>query len=59
MCVCVCVCVCVFKFVSEITGPAEAKFHEEPLWDRGRKLVQMSPVICFFSLLSAPAGGGI
>ena len=42
----VCVCVCVFKIFSETIGPAEAKFHVEPRWDRGRKFIQMILVIC-------------
>ena len=41
--------VCVFKIFSETTGPTEAKFHVEPLWDRGGKFIQMIPVICCFS----------
>ena len=40
------VCACVFKIFSETIGPTEAKFHVEPQWDRGRKFIQMIPVIC-------------
>ena len=36
---------CVFKIFSETTGPAEAKFHVEPQWNRGGKFIQMIPVI--------------
>ena len=31
---------------SETNGRTEAKFHVEPQWDRGRKFIQMIPVIC-------------
>ena len=50
-------CVCSNIF-SETTGPIEAKFHVEPPWDRGRKLIQMVQVICLSSLLSTSAGAG-
>ena len=30
----------------ETIWPSEAKFHVEPQWDRGRKFIQMIPVIC-------------
>ena len=60
--VCVCVCVCVSVYVSETTGPIEAKFHVEPPWNRGRKFIQMVKagvqVICCSSLLSTTGGGG-
>ena len=38
--------VCVFKIFAETIGPIEAKFHVEPQSDRGRKFIQMIPVIC-------------
>ena len=38
--------VCMFKIFSETTAPTEAKFHVEPIWDRGGKFIQMIPVIC-------------
>ena len=54
-----CVSVCVFSDIfSETTGPTEAKFHVEPLWDRGRKFIQMVQVISCSSLLSTSGGGG-
>ena len=37
---------CVFKIFSETIGPTEAKFHVDPQWDRGRKFIQVIPVIC-------------
>ena len=37
--------VCVFKIFSETIGPIEAKFHVEPKWDRGRKIIQIISVI--------------
>ena len=49
--VCVCLCVCVSNIFSETSGQTEAKFNEEPPWDRGRKFVQMVQVICCSSLL--------
>ena len=49
----------VFKIFSETTGPTEAKFHVEPQWDRGGKLIQMIPVICCSSFeYCQPLGAG-
>ena len=51
--------VCVFKIFSETTGPTEAKFHEEPQWDRGGKFIQRIPVICCSSFeYCQPLGAG-
>ena len=46
MSVCVYVCVSTFSniFSSEITGPTEAKFHMEPPWDEGTKVIKMVQV---------------
>ena len=58
MCVRAYVCVCVYvNIFSETTGPTEAKFHVQPLWDKGRKFIQMVQVICS-SLLSTSVGQG-
>ena len=55
----VCMCFCVFKIFSETIGPTEAEFHEEPQWDRGRKFIQMIPVICCSSFeYCQPLGAG-
>ena len=52
-------CACVFKIFSETIGPTEAKFHVEPQWDRGRKFIQMTPVICCSSFeYCQPLGAG-
>ena len=52
------VCVC-SKVFSETAGPTEAKFHVEPQWDRGRKFIQMIPVICCSSFeYCQPLGAG-
>ena len=48
--------VCVFKIFSETIGPTEAKFHVEPQWDRGRKFIQMIPVICLHIVILWGAG---
>ena len=51
--------VCVFKIFSETIGPTGAKFHVEPQWDRGRKFIQMIPVICCSSFeYCQPLGAG-
>ena len=51
--------VCVFKIFSETIGPTEAKFHVGPQWDRGRKFIQMIPVICCSSFeYCQPLGAG-
>ena len=51
--------VCMFKFFFETIGPTEAKFHVEPQWDRGRKIIQMIPVICCSSFeYCQPLGAG-
>ena len=51
--------VCVFKIFSETIRPTEAKFHVEPQWDRGRKFIQMIPVICCSSFeYCQPLGAG-
>ena len=53
------VLVCVFKIFSETIGPTEAKFHVEPQWDRGRKFIQMIPVInCSSFEYCQPLGAG-
>ena len=53
------VLVYVFKIFSETIVPTEAKFHVEPQWDRGRKFIQMIPVICCSSLeYCQPLGAG-
>ena len=59
VCMCVCVFVCVFKMFSETIGPTEAKFYVLQQWDRGRKFIQMIPVICCSSFeYCQPLGAG-
>ena len=59
LCEHICACVCAFKILSEIAGPAEAKFNLEPQWDRGGKFIQMIPVICCSSFeYYQPLGAG-
>ena len=51
--------VCVFKIFSETIGPTEAKFLVKPQWDKGRKFIQMIPVICCSSFeYCQPLGAG-
>ena len=51
--------VCVFQIFSETTGPTDAKFHVEPLWDRGGKFIQIIPVIyCSSFEYCQPLGAG-
>ena len=51
-------CVCVYSDIfSETTRPTETKFHVEPLWDMGRKFIQMVRAICC-SFLSTSLGAG-
>ena len=60
VCVYVCMYVCVCSNIfSENSGSIETKFHVEPLWDRGRKFIQMVQVICCSSLLSTSGGRGL
>ena len=44
-----------------IFSETEVKFHVAPQWDREKdgKLIRMILVICCYSLLSIPGGGGI
>ena len=51
--------VCMFKIFSETVGPTETKFHVEPQWYRGRKFIQIIPVICCSSFeYCQPLGAG-
>ena len=51
--------VCVFKIFSETIGPTEANFHVEPQWDKGRKFIQMIPIIyCSSFEYCQPLGAG-
>ena len=53
------VLVCMFKIFFETIVPTEAKFHVEPQWNRGRKFIQMIPVICCSSFeYCQPLGAG-
>ena len=62
MCVCVCVfvCVCVrVRVCVQMSSLKPAKFNVKPPWDRGRKFIQMSQVICCSSILSTSGDRGL
>ena len=50
------------RIFSETTSPTDVRFRIAPPWDRGKdgKLnIKMIKVICCYSFLSTPGGGGI
>ena len=54
-----CLCVCLKSSLKLLGQLAEAKFHVEPQWDRGRKFIQMIPVIrCSSFEYCQPLGAG-
>ena len=51
--------VCSKSSLKQLGQLSEAKFHVEPRWDGGRKVIQMIPVICCSSFeYCQPLGAG-